>query len=194
MLIRYVKLLLVLFAFIPILSCVSKVYPDEKLAIASNFLAIFNSVKQKDTFSFRDTTGRRKTFVITKVDSIISNEKGWFINERPYKLLRMNFKETGNDTVNLERSNEVFVNKDPEKNINSIVIQFNNFFFDDTILPPLHHDTLSLNEKKITNYYLFETSLSSNNPDDVKVLFLNVPNGIVAFKAFSGEVWLNEIE
>jgi hypothetical protein len=194
MLSRWSKLVLVFFSLMVMGNCASKVYPDERLVIASDFLALFNSVVEKDTFSFRNKTGSRKSFAITKIDSIISNKKGWFINERPYKLLRMNFRETGKDTVKLKRDNEVFVNKDPGKNLTSIAIQFNNFFFDDTILPQLHHDTLSFSGKKLTNYYLFETALSLTNPNDIRVLYMSGLKGFLAFKTMSGEVWLNETE
>jgi len=175
-------------------SCVSKVYPDDRLAIDPAFSALFNSVVQKNTFSFRDTAGNRRVFVITKVDTIISNEKGWFINERPYKLLSTNFREAGQDTVDLDRGNEIFVNKYPDNNSSSIVIQFNNFYFNDTILPPLHHDVLNLNGKRLTNYYLFETSLEFKRPNDIKDLYMNPAKGFLAFKTVSGEVWINEIE
>ena len=187
-------LMFTVFAFGTTESCVSKVYPDERLAIDPIFMTLFNSITQKDTFSFWNAVGNRKVFVITKVDSIISNEKGWFINEKPYKLLMMSFRETGKDTVDLQRSNEVFVNKDPGKNLSSMVIQFNNFFFDDTIPPLPHHDTLNLNGKKFTNYHLFETSSSLKNPNDVKVLYITLPNGFIGFKTLSGEIWVNEKE
>lgn len=192
---RYVKLLPVLFAFTLIGSCFSKVYPDERLAIDADFLAIFNSISQKDTFSFRNTTGGRKTFVITRVDSVTSNKKGWFINEKPYKLLIMNFKEIGMDTTYLERRNEIFVNKDPATNTNSLCIKFNNFYScGDTMLPRLNHDTISLTNRKVTDYYLFETSPGLKNPNDVQDLYINVSNGFVGFKTSSGEIWVNEVE
>src|SRR5437764_584745 len=139
--------------------CYTKVYPDQRLAINANFLSLFNSIIRKDTIRFNSSNGVNKIFIITKVDSIISNRKAWFINEAPYKLLRSTFKEIGKDTVHLERENEIFVNKNALKNQNSIVIKFNNLFFDDTILPLLHNDTLTLNAKRFINYYSFETSL-----------------------------------
>jgi hypothetical protein len=175
-------------------SCVSKAYPDRRLAIDPDFLAIFNSVIQKDTFSFRDLIGRRKVFVITKVDSITSNERGFFINERPYKLLRMSFKEIGADTTYLERRNEISVGKDPVALVSGITIEFNNFYFGDTILSKIHQDTISLNNKKITNYYLFETSLGLRNSNDVSILYINVAKGIVGFKTVSGKFWVNEMD
>jgi len=172
--------------------CYTKVYPDEKLAIGQEFLLLFYSVKNKNPMRFSSLNGRSKTFIITKADSIISNEKGWFINEKPYKLLQFEFREIGKDTVHLERENEVFVNKNPEKNQNSIAIQFNNFYYHDTILPLLHHDSLNINNKKFTEYFIFETSLHLKNPEDIKVLYINVSKGFLGFKTLSGEVWVND--
>jgi len=175
-------------------SCVSKVYPDERMGIDSSFLKLFNSVVQTDTFSFKNLNDDRKSFVVTKVDSIISNKKGWFINEAPYKLLRVNFRESGKDTLHLERPNEVFVNKDPATGKSSLNIEFNNFYFYDTVLPLLNHDTININDKKITNYYLFKTSLKLKQPDDVKELYISPAKGFIGFKTVSGEVWINEQE
>lgn len=184
----------VLFIFVMIESCGSKIYPDERLAIAPDFLTLLNFVLEEDTILFENSTGRNKSFAITEVDSIISNQKGWFMNQAPYKLIRARFREIGMDTVHLERENEMFVNKNPATNISSIGIQFNNFYFNDTILPALHFDTLILNNRRLTNYYLFETSLGLRNSNDVKILYINVTKGFLGFKTLSGEVWINEKE
>ncbi|HVM86680.1 MAG TPA: hypothetical protein VMT76_00735 [Puia sp.] len=188
------KTIFILFvAAILIESCYTKVYPDDKLLIDPQFSSIFYSLIQKDSLQFSSSNNRSKMFIITKVDSIVSNEKGWFINEKPYKLLQFEFREIGKDTVRLERQNEVFVNKNPEKNQNSIAIQFNNFYYHDTILPLLHHTTFNINNKKFTDYFMFETSLHPENPDDVKVLYINVSQGFLGFETLSGEIWVNNV-
>jgi hypothetical protein len=175
-------------------SCSIKAYSDEKFAIAPNFLSLFNAVIEKDTIHFSSSNGGNKIFVITKVDSIISNRKGGFINERPYKVIRAYFREIGTDTTLLERATEIEAAKDPQLLISGITIHFNNLYFSDTLLPLLHHDTLDLNAKRFTNYYSFETSLNLKNPDDVKVLYISVPKGFLGFKTLSGEIWVNEME
>ncbi len=175
-------------------SCVTKVYPDERMAIDSSFKMLFNSLISKDTFAFTDLMNHRKVFAITKLDSIVSNEKGWFINQSPYKLLRIRFKDLGTDTPELDRENEIYVMKDPKTAGGSIGIQFNNFYFTDSIIPSLNHDTIDINGKKIIDYYLFETSLKLKHPDDVKELYISPVKGFIGFKTVSGEVWLNELE
>jgi hypothetical protein len=49
--------------------CVTKVYPDSRLAIGPYFLRLFNSLSREDTLSFRNSMGREKTFVVGRVDS-----------------------------------------------------------------------------------------------------------------------------
>lgn len=174
-------------------SCHTKKYSDDKLNIDPKFLTLFNSVLYKDTIRFKNASGKKKLFVIKSLDSVISNQKGWLINEEPYKLLRMNFREIGTDTTQLERENQIFVNKSPKNNENSLCIKFNNFYYySDDILPPLILDTLILINTKITNYYLFETSLVLKKPSDVKVLYMNKEKGFAGFKTLSGEIWINE--
>jgi hypothetical protein len=142
---------------------------------------------------FTDTRGRTKVFIITKIDSLIKNKKGWFINEEPCKLLTSSLKELGKDTVRLKRVNEFFVNRDPSKEINTIGIQFNNFYFHGSILPQIHQDSMTLNNRKFTNYYQFESSLGLEDADDVKVLYINTEKGFLGFKTLSGEAWLNKV-
>ena len=81
----------VLFVAILVQKCTTKAVPDERIAIDPNFLTLFNSLIQKDTVQFSNSHGVNKTFVITKVDSIINNQKALFLNVTPYRLLRVNF-------------------------------------------------------------------------------------------------------
>lgn len=174
--------------------CVTKVYPDERMAIDSSFLKLFNSIARKDTFAFSDFNDSKKVFVITKVDSTELNKKGWFINGGAFKALQLSFREIGVDTTPLDRSNEISISKAPSINRSGIYIQFNNFYFNDTILPSLNRDTIDINGKKIIDYYLFETSLKLKHPDDVKELYISPVKGFIGFKTVSGETWLNELE
>ncbi|MBO9203116.1 MULTISPECIES: hypothetical protein [Niastella] len=171
-------------------SCVSKVFPDEKLNIDPNFLMLFNSLRQKDTFSFEKFNGNKKVFTITKFDSVFKNEKGWFINEAPYRLLQINVKEIGGDTTLLERPNEIFVNKDPEDSASTLGINFNNlYYFADNVLPPINDSAKMINDLKIDHYYVFESFLRLKNQGDVQVLYINRQFGFLGFKTYSGEYW-----
>ena len=170
-----------------------KIYPNEKLTVDSNFLKLYNSLIKEDTFSFKNQIGSKKEFVITDFDSIVINSKGPLINQRPYKLLITHFRAVGDDTVSSERANEIFVNKYPDNGINSIVIQFNNFYFSkDTTLPPISPDTAKLNNTKFTNYYKLESSWNLMHLNDVKFLYLSPEEGIIGFVTLSGEVWERE--
>jgi hypothetical protein len=170
-------------------SCETKVYPDERLSIDPSFLIFFNSIIQKDTIVFENSVGSKKRFVISGIDSIISNTKGWFVNQKPYKLLRARFREIGPDTSRLDRENVIFVNKNPENNITSLCIQFNNLYYSKNSLPQLGQDSQSVGRQAI-EYYSFETFLQLKNPRDTKILYISPQKGFLKFETLSGEHWV----
>lgn len=174
------------------MSCNSKALPDEKFTIKAEFVAIFNSVSQKDTLRFVDSSGQNKTFFISRIDSTINNRKGWFINERPHKALIMGLTQIGSDSSQFYGNNELYVGKDPISQTNGITIKLNNFYYSDTLLPLIHSDTINISGEKITNYYLFESSRNAKNPNDILLLYINVPRGIAGFTTFSGKTWKNK--
>jgi len=180
--------------FVIVNSCTTKAFPDERMAIDPTFLNLFNSILQKDTFSFHNSKGESKVFVITKIDSAELNKRGWFINGGPFRTLHFSFREIGKDTAFLDRYNEVSITKAPSVNVSSITIQFNNFFYSDTVLPRIIHDSLTIGEKKIIDYYLFRTPLNLKNSYDVKELYLSSLKGILGFKTIAGDVWINKNE
>lgn len=197
---RFIVIILIsftIFFFIQkINSCfrIKKPHPNEEMEISPAYSSIFYSIIRNDTFSFNNNKGLKKVFVIINVDSIVSNSKGPFINERPYKLLRMNFRELGEDTVPLTRSNEVFINKYPDNGLHSLFIQFNNFYYSkDSVLPLIHLDTLVINGKAIASFYLLKSSLKLYHKDDVELLFVSISEGIVGFKTLSGEFWMRDL-
>jgi hypothetical protein len=170
-------------------ACSTKAYPDEKFVFDSNIRAVFLSASSADTLYFVNDKARQKIF-IAEVDSILKNKKGGLMDPIPYKMLRVRFREIGKDTLSLERESEMFINKYPNESKTSYSLRFNNFAFNDSILPPLSKDTLNINGLKIYNYYIFETSLGSRNADDINTLYVTKEKGIVAFKTRSEEYWI----
>ena len=173
-------------------SCTTEFYPNERLEIDPSLLQLFNSMVKKDSFTFKNLVGVRKKFLITEMDSIIRNTKGWFTHSAPYKDLWINFKEIGNDTTSLERSNDLLVHKDPIKNVSRLYIEFNNFYFSTSTLPLLSRDTLILNGIKVANYYYFETKILSKDSSSIEELYMTPEKGFIGFKTLSGETWLRE--
>ena len=173
-------------------SCNTDFYPTEKLKIDSSFLQLFNSVSEKDTFTFENSIGSKKVFLITRIDSILRNKKGWFTNSAPYKELWLSFKEIGYDTTLLERPNMLLVHKNPTTNTNSIVIAFNNLHYSSNKLPVINHDTITANMGKINDYYFFETKLWSEDSRSIKELYMSPQKGFIGFNTMAGEVWLRE--
>jgi hypothetical protein len=170
-------------------SCVTKFYPDEKMNIDISFLRIFYALSKVDTFRFVNTHGVQKEFVVTDVDSILSNSKSWFINQGPYKEMYMDIKQVGEDTTSLIRPNRIFVNKNPTTNKNSISIEFNNFIYFDTILPNCNRNIINIKGKYIINYYIFETILDASD-ESVRSLYISPEEGIIGFKTFADDTFL----
>lgn len=185
-----------LFFFLNLLliaGCSSRVYSDEKMKIDQPYLAIFNAVVRKDTFFFISKGGLKRSFIIGQVDSVVHNEKGWLMNKKPYKLVKMTFSEIGDSLIlNLERYNEMFVNKNPETGVNSLLIQFNNFYYLQDSLPQKRIGPTYLNEKICMDCYILETSDTIKNQGDIKRLYLNTQVGFWGFQTKSGEGWVRE--
>lgn len=172
-------------------TCSNGKYSKKELDIDTSFLNVFYSIANNKQLVFINKS-REKQFTVSDIDSIIRNNKGGFMGGAAYKNLFFKIHEVGNDTTCLSRENEIFVNKDPLEKRTSLLIQFNNFrFFEDT-LPLLNEKNLIINSQHIKNYYLFQTSLQSKQPDDVVELYITLDNGLVAFKTFCGEFWFRK--
>ncbi len=106
-------------------NCTTKVYPESMLSIDSSFLSLYKVMTNSDSLVFINGI-QKKLFVIGRKDSIINNSKGYFINSRPYKTLKTKFVLVGND-MNEDEESEILVNKDPEKQENSVRIKLQKF-------------------------------------------------------------------
>ncbi len=173
------------------IGCSTKAVPDEELNIEPTYLALFNSVSNRDTISFENATGKIKAFVIANVDSIIRNEKGGFINELPYKLLFINLREISGDTTRLDRPNRMYVNRDPTNNKNSFYVEFENMsYITHSLSEDFRTDTIGILGRKYTNYYFFAAKNELKRVDDVEQLYMTISDGILGFKTLSGEWWV----
>jgi hypothetical protein len=100
----------------------------------------------------------------------------------------MNFQEIGEDTTILERPNRVFVNKDPKRNENSLLINFNNFYYSDSILPIRSDNIIDIHGQKMTKYYVFETKLNASQKS-IRTLYVSPDEGIIGFKTFEQDTF-----
>jgi hypothetical protein len=185
----YYYFLILIFIFS---SCQTKIYSEEKLAIDNSYLKLFNAISKKDTITFQDSLKNIRRYIIISRDSIISNQRGLFINEKPYKLLRIKFIGILNLNSNSASTGEVFVSKDPERNLNSLYIQFNNFqvFTHESLLNFVNHYK-NITNKDSSTVYEFHTKILSNlnKPDDIESLYASPVSGIIAIVTKSGGLW-----
>lgn len=175
------------------LSCSTKVYEDEKFNIDSGFLAIFKTISQKDTVQFTNASQTKTKYLfVAGIDSFTLNRKGWFINARPFKRITMHLGESPGDTLVLGGEDEIELVKDPAVSGSGISIHFDNLYFSDSSLPVLRHDTVRLNDKRISGFYVFNTQLIPRHPSDVSALYVSPKEGFLGFKLNSGEIWVNK--
>ena len=116
---RYIQFISLIFIFQMCTFCSNEKYTPEEMSIDPAFLKVFNAIS-KDKILVFTNADREKAFEISEPDSIIHDKKGGFMAGGPYKDLIININETGTDTLELDRPNEIFVHRDPEKDNNGI--------------------------------------------------------------------------
>jgi len=171
-------------------SCTTKYVPDKELEIDSTFLSVFKSISNNKLLVFKDKNNNRVTYKISKIDSVIRNKKGWFINSAPNKELKVTISEIyeGRTVLN-EYYNECVVTREPFENKSYFIVNFNNIQYINDSLPELKKDTITITGSKFTNYYLFESSIEPENKNEIKELYISPKDGIIAYKMFSDEFW-----
>lgn len=188
--INNLHLLIVFVALIFNSGCSTTAFPEERINIDKAFIDFFGLTTLSDTMVFHNGEGKERIFIISSVDSSKLNKKGWFINGGCYNRYTCHFNELGDDTLRTVRNNEISVSKAPESNQNGLYIQFGNLDFYDTILPIINADTIVLNTKYFSNYYLIKTRHFPISTGDIIELYINRQTGLVALKTSNGEVWL----
>lgn len=171
-------------------TCSNGKYTKKELAIDTSFLNVFYSIANNNQLVFISKSGE-KQFVISDIDSIIRNSKGGFMGGGSYKDLFLTINEIGSDTTVLVRPNEVRVHRDPENNFTGITVKFSNLYYHKKYIPVCRKDTI-VDNRKIEKYFLFQTSLHSEQPDDVVELYITLDKGIEAYKTFCGEFWFRK--
>lgn len=165
--------------FIGITGCRTKAVPDEAIEPDPAFMKLFTAMTNKDTICFKNARNAQKVFVITHIDSSMSNSKGGFMDPAPYKDFTARIREIGNDTTALDRENNMYIAKVAEENANWLHIAFNNLYFFEDTLP--HLDTVGR--------YAFLSNIKPTNPTDVKLLYISPTDGWQGFITLSGEEW-----
>lgn len=171
--------------------CGSKAFPDEQMRIDFTLANIFKSVASKDSISFSNEAGKKKLFIIEKIDSILTNRKNVIMAAKPYNNWKMTFTIVENGKA-LESKGVLFVNRDPTENRNSILIELNDFYYHADSLPKLRSDSLIIKNAVITNYYRVNPNGNFGKDYNVEALYIDEKNGFIGFEMKNGEIWSND--
>ena len=103
--------------------------------------------------------------------------------------------ETPNNKVDTNYQGLFWITKKPTfKNVTSYSIDFKDFYTNpatDSVIGEFHTDTIKLNDRLITDYYVIhhgypDRVIDSNN---IEVVYWTKANGLTAYKNKGGEVW-----
>ena len=173
-------------------SCKKRVYPLEKFKMNQKLQSFYYAIARNKELYFTNPNKEKKYFKIL-VDSLLINEDTTgFMSGRGSRALMMSIKEIGNDTVHIERKNEIMLVKVANRKATGIYIDFCNLYYDDTILPNIIHDTLTIQSKKFSEYYEFKSFLKPKSTDFIEILYATPNQGIIGFKSIKGEMWLKK--
>lgn len=178
--------------------------PPEKFVFDGKFDSLYRAVTSKDTMFFENSKNATDTFVLTNVDSVVSDRIDCFMCPRAAKTVFRNYKQVpvnywADRTVKNQGSAQeqevkseaslIAVTKYADVDLTTAHISFKNFQCKLTgSLGKFSKDTLRLNERVFTNYYVIDSIPESFvvNDDDVRLLFVTLKDGIVAYKEKSG--------
>jgi hypothetical protein len=174
--------------------CATKAYPDSMLEIDEPFKTLFYSLASKDTFLFRDSSNNSRMFIITKVDSVVTNTKDGFMSQEPYKLLQIELRQKQVVIHFPDTSDMVFVNKYPRTGVTSLHIEIGNYWYSvDDSLPTAIRE--GYNDTNDATFRLI-TSVPDllKYPEDIREMYVSVRKGFIGFITLAGEKWLLQMD
>ena len=200
---------IIVIIFLPFIGCTSKTFPDEKFSINDTITRLLNNFKAKDTFFFQNGKNDREFFVITQIDTILSNTKGYFINSRSQKSISVYYKQILSNTLPQLQSEKQYTSKTASNAIEDAkLIEVTKYPDDQTLfinfsfkkfsglskgdLGNLFTDTIRVNDHYFTKYYKIKNSFAYLLKDstEVKAIYLKLDKGIVAFEQLNNEWWI----
>ncbi len=190
-----------------ICSCSWEAFPEEKYQIDNSLRNLIKPYYVGDTLIFQSSQNEIDSFLISKIDSSLNNEKGHFINARNTKTISVYYRQIPIDQWAHSRI-EMGPNNAHEKEITedatliSIVrypdnetthLHFNLKIFlgceiKDSL--PLHSDTMRIARKKFTNYYKIDYCADDiQEPTSIKAAYSTIDEGLVAYQYSNGVWW-----
>jgi hypothetical protein len=154
---------------------------------------------------FKSSENNIDSFVISNIDSIINDRKGYFINTRNSKSISVHYRQIPVDKwqwrwtdgdKNVEHSEDgtfIDIIRFAESEKTEYYFNFKEFRCSKNEIPKLLTDTIELNHFKLTNYYKINNcQVQSNSPYAIQVCYSSLRKGLVAFKTNEGIYWTRQ--
>jgi hypothetical protein len=162
--------------------------------------------KTGDTIYFENSKSDIDTITIVNVDSAKGEECHGFSTPRPTgkscwvtikhlptdKWCNPTVTSNGKDTISIEYQKLVHIEKDPIKNKTFFTFGFKDFYAGyEYVLGKPNTDTLTINNKTITNYYKINPTYPERQtePTSVVTLIWTDKDGLAAYKNKNGDWW-----
>jgi hypothetical protein len=181
-------------------------YDQKDFDFTSEELAFASSFHVGDTIYYESNLHDIDTLLI--LDTLTEQTKGcgWFIAPRPSNIKSIVIKhlpidiwhgttttsENGKAETKINYQTILSVCKYPVDKKLEFVIDFKNFnSIRNSSLGEFHSDTILLNGKTFSNYFLVKHSYPERvkNSTDIEYLYWTVQDGLVAYQNKSGELW-----
>ena len=159
-----------------------------------------------DTLVFKSSKNEIDSFLITKIDSVVDNEKGAFINARNLKQISVSYREIpidkwahsriemgpGNTQENRITEDAILIDilKFPDDGTTELYFNFKVFYgCRITKIEPVHLDTI-INGLRFTNFNKIQyCDEDVEYPTDVKYAYSTISKGLIAYEYLDGTLW-----
>ncbi|HWK02579.1 MAG TPA: hypothetical protein VNS58_03050 [Puia sp.] len=163
--------------------------------------------KKADTLYFESSRKEIDTVVVLGLDSSQKKEMGWLMAKPAYNEVSISVKcfpegkwihgifyDSVARKADTEYNKLITIGKYPQEHRVRYFFSFKDFFASTEVgLGELHPDTLLINGRLLTNYYIItdsNPSSSTNNP--IESLFWTEKSGLVAYKYMNGIYWIRK--
>ncbi len=188
-------------------SCLWKAYPDEKFIIDDSFRNLVIPYHLGDTLIFKSSKNEFDSFLITKIDSVIENKKGFFINARNQKRIFISYRQIPLDKwahsrieMGPDNTHETKISEDatlidiirfPDNETTELYFNFKIFYgCRITKIDPIHLDTLDINGLRFTSFNKIQyCDEDLKKPTDIKYVYSTISKGIIAYQYLDGTWW-----
>jgi hypothetical protein len=176
-------------------SCGSKAFPDERFNFSPMYRNLVSPYRIGDTLHFTNENRGIRRIRITGTDSIVSNWKGGFMSQRPYKVIQVYCDALDFHRKNARDTDFVLINKYPDslkQSCHFSVMNFRGQIGDgpDSIISEFH----PTGGKIFSNCFVIRNVASDlvEGDDDIEYIFVQQASGVIAFKSYRGDLWVKQ--